>query len=108
MQYLKVYLKKNLDLLKRFLIHTLDLILKVEDTKIEVLNNELLKENTCEYQKRVDILVAIDDRIFVDIEINRSNFEKVKLRNIMYCDKLYSMLLEMGDTTTKLKDICLY
>lgn len=100
--------ERNLDILKRFLISTLELDLEVNGTKIEILNNELLKENIREYQKRVDILVVLDDRIFIDIEINRSNFEKVKLRNMLYCDKLYSMLLEMGDKTTRLKDICLY
>lgn len=100
--------ERNLDILRRFLISTLDLELNVDDTKIEILNNELLKENIREYQKRVDILVVLDDRIFINIEINRSNFEKVKLRNMLYCDKLYSMLLETGDKITKLKDIGLY
>ena len=59
-------------------------------------------------KKRVDILVILNDTIFIDVEINRSSFEKVKLRNSLYCDKLYSVLLEMGDKTTKLKDIYLY
>ena len=99
---------RNPNILKRFLISILDLKLDIKNTKIEILNNELLKENVKEYQKRVDILVVLNDTIFIDIELNRSNFEKVKLRNSMDCDKLYSMLLEMGDVTTKLKDICLY
>ena len=100
--------EKNRDILKRFLISTLDLKLDVNRTKIEVLNNELIKENVKEYQKRVDILVVLNDTIYIDIEINRSNFEKVKKRNSLYCDKLYSMLLDMGDKTTKLNDIYLY
>lgn len=50
----------------------------------------------------------LNDTIYIDIEINRSNFERVKQRNSMYCDKLYSMLLDMGDKTTKLSDISLY
>lgn len=100
--------EKNLDLLKRFLISTLELKLDVDNTKIELLNNELIKENVREYQKRVDILVVLNDTIYIDIEVNRSNFERVKLRNSMYCDKLYSMLLDMGDKTTKLNDIYLY
>ena len=100
--------ERNLDILKRFLIITLNLDMSINDTKIEILNNELPKENIKEYQKRVDILVVLNDVIFIDIEINRSNFEKVKLRNTMYCDKLYSMLLEKGENASKLKDICLY
>ena len=90
------------------MISTLKLELDVDKTKIEISNNELLKENVKEYKKIIDILVILNDTIFIDIEINRSNFEKVKLRNMLYCDKLYSMLLEMGDKTTRLKDICLY
>ena len=100
--------ERNLELLKSFLISTLELKLDVDSTKIEISNNELLKENVKEYQKRVDILVILNDTIFIDFEINRSSFEKVKLRNSLYCDKLYSVLLEMGDKTTKLKDIYLY
>ena len=100
--------EKNTDILKRFLISILDLKLDVNKTKIEVLNNELVKENIREYQKRVDILVVLNDTIYIDIEVNRSNFDRVKLRNSMYCDKLYSMLLDMGDKTTKLNDIYLY
>ena len=43
-----------------------------------------ISENIYEYQKRVDILVVLNDTIYVDIEVNRSSFEKVKLRN-MFC-----------------------
>ena len=100
--------ERNLDILKRFLIVTLNLELDINETKIEILNNELPKENVREYQKRVDILVVLNDVIFIDIEINRSNFERVKLRNTMYCDKLYTMILESGDNINNLKDVCLY
>ena len=78
------------------------------DIKLIRENPELVKENIREYQKRIDILVVLNDTIYIDIEVNRSNFDRVKLRNSMYCDKLYSMLLDMGDKTTKLKDIYLY
>ena len=100
--------ERNKDILKKFLISTLDLKLDIDSAKIEILNNELITENIKEYQKRVDILVVLNDTIYIDIEINRSNFEKVKKRNSLYCDKLYSMLLDMGDKTTKLNDIYLY
>lgn len=40
--------------------------------------------------------------------MNRSNFEKVKLRNALYFSKIYSLVLETGDETTKLKDITVY
>ena len=100
--------ERNTDILKRFLISTLKLELDADSTKIEISNNELLKENVKEYKKTIDILVILNDTIFIDIEINRSNFESVKKRNFLYCDKLYTMLLEMGNKTSKLKDIYLY
>ena len=100
--------EKNTNILKKFLISILDLKLNVNKAKIEILNNELVKKNVREYQKRVDILVVLNDTIYIDIEVNRSNFDRVKLRNSMYCDKLYSMLLDMGDKTTKLRDIFQY
>ena len=87
-------------ILKRFFISILELDLDVDSTRIEILNNEMVKENIYEYQKRFDILVVLNDTIYIDVEVNRSSFEKVKLRNSMYCDKLYSMLLDMGDRTT--------
>ena len=44
--------ERNKDILKKFLISTLDLKLDGEKTKIEILNNELIKENVREYQKK--------------------------------------------------------
>ena len=100
--------ERNLDILKQFLIITLGLELETEKTTIQLLNNELLKDNFKEYQKTVDILVVLNEHIYVDIEINRSNFEKVKLRNILYSDKIFSSLLERGDDVEILKDTYFY
>ena len=55
-----------------------------------------------EYLKKVDILVILNDKIYVDIEANRSNFAKSKFRNSLYCDKLYTTLLETGDIASQL------
>ena len=85
--------EKNLELLKRFLNVTLDLGLDLNECKITLLSNELPKENKKEYQKTVDIYVLLNERIYIDIEINRSNFEKVKLRNYLYDNKLYSRVV---------------
>lgn len=48
----KSIFENNLDILKEFLIITLNLDLKTEDTTIELLNNELTNENIKEYQKK--------------------------------------------------------
>ena len=54
---LKSVFVRNLDLLKRFIIDVLNLDIDLDKARIRLSNNELLKENTCEYQTRVDILV---------------------------------------------------
>lgn len=41
------------------------------------------------------------DNIHIDIEINCSNFEKI--RNGLYCDKLYIILLEISKKASLLK-----
>ena len=104
----KSIFERNLDLLKRFLISTLNLDLDINTTTITISNNELIKENNKEYQKRVDILAVLNDNIYVDVEVNRSLFEKVKKRNSLYSDKIYSMLLEKGNNISKLNDIYFY
>ena len=71
----------NLELLKRFLNEVLELELDTNEMNIRMLNTELPKQNIREYQKRIDIYVCINEKIYIDIEINRSNFNRVKLRN---------------------------
>ena len=105
---LKGVFERNRDLLKKFVISVLKLDIDESYTDIEVTKNELLKENIKEYQKRVDILVILNDNIYVDIEINRSSFEKSKFRNSLYCDKLYTTLLETGEKASFLKKFYLY
>ena len=55
---LKGVFERNRDLLKKFVISVLKLEIDESDTDIEIIKNELLKENIKEYQKRVDILVS--------------------------------------------------
>lgn len=104
----KAVFERNLNILKRFLISIFELKLKPDDTKIELSNTELLKENVKEYQKRVDIIAILNDTIFIEIEINRGSFNNVKLRNNLYFDKLYSTLLETGENPNILPNIYLY
>ena len=94
----------DLDLLKDFILSQLDININPKECKIRLLNNELPKENKKEYKKSVDLYVAIDNNIFVEIEINREPFEDVKLRNYLYSDKLYTLLLEQGEDIGELKN----
>ena len=105
---LKAVFVRNLDLLKKFIIDVLNLDIDPDKAKIRLSNNELPKENTSEYQKRVDILVIINNYLHVDIEANRGDFRKVKNRNQIYLDKLHTMVLETGDNIKKLNDIFVY
>lgn len=68
-----------------------------EECNIRLMNSELVKENKREYQKIIDLYVVLDGKIYIDIEINRSLFESVKLRNNLYKNKLSSLLLESGE-----------
>ena len=94
----------DLDLLKEFILSQLDINVNPNDCKIRLLNNELPKENKKEYRKSVDLYVSIDNNIFVEIEINREPFEDVKLRNYLYSNKLYTMLLEQGEDISELNN----
>ena len=100
----------NLELLKDFLISVLNLeyILDPKECKIELLPNELPKENKNEYKKTLDISVVLNEEVHVDIEVNRESFNDIKLRNLMFADKGYSMLLETGDNYHLLNDKILY
>ena len=104
----KSVFNKNLELLKEFLIDVLHLEYQREELDIRILNNELPKEIYSEYQKRIDVNIVLNDDIYVEIEINKENFELVKYRNKMYADKLYSMLLESGENARKLEYIRFY
>ena len=105
---LKGVFTKNQDLLKKFLICVLNLDLEPDTTKIHISNTELIKQNVKEYQKRVDILVVINEKFTVDIEVNRSPFKRVKRRNTMYLDKVNTLILEVGNKTIKVNDKFVY
>lgn len=92
----------NLGLLKRFLNEVLVLDLDIDVMELQILNNELPKEDMKEYQKKIDVYVCINGNFYVDIEINRSNFNRVKMRNYLYNSKLYSVLLDSGKMVSDL------
>lgn len=94
----------DLDILKEFILSQLNLELKKEQCNIELLTSELPKENKKEYQKTVDIYVKINNYLFVNIEVNREYFKTVKLRNMIFADKLYSMILETSESTNELNE----
>ena len=93
----------DLDILKEFLILETKLDLDPHETSITLLNNELPKENMNEYKKTIDIYVVLNDKVNINVELNDSKFgEAISLRNGIYESKLFTMMLEKGQTV---KDI---
>lgn len=87
--------KDNLELLKLFILEQLEFDVNPDECKIELYDSELPKLNKNEYQKIDDLYVRIHN-IYVNVEINREYFISVEKRNLMYADRLYSMILEQG------------
>lgn len=98
----------NLEVLKEFLVCVLHLEYQLDELKIRMLNTELEKTTINEYQKRIDVNIVLNDNIYVEIEINRKDFELVKHRNNMYANKISSMILEKGENPKKLESIYFY
>ena len=104
----KSVMVKNRELFKKFLIRTLYLDLTLEESNLIFLDKELVKENYKEKGKTVDLNVRIGPNLIITIEINRSNFEKLKLRNLLYLEKLHTMQFEVGDNYNELKSRYIY
>ena len=85
--------KERLDILKLFILSQLELDISPDECKIELLDSELPKIKKDEYQKTVDLYVKID-KIYVNVEVNREYFKNINKRNLMYADRLYSLVLE--------------
>ena len=98
----------NIELLKDFILSVLEIDIDRDKCKIRLLNNELPIENYKEYKKTVDLNIVLNDDIFIEIEINRSDFNKVKRRNFIYQNKMYSMIPEKGDDPKDIDNIIFY
>lgn len=95
--------KERLDILKLFILSQLELDIDPSECKIDLFDSEVVKMNKDEYQKIVDLYVKIG-KIYVNIEINREYFRNVAKRNLMYADRLYSMILEQGEDLSELEN----
>jgi len=95
--------KKDLNLLKDFIMSQIGLEIEDGMYKIEIMDSELVKDKIDEYQKTVDINVLINN-MYVNIEINREYFKNVEKRNFIFADKLHTMMLKRGDDTKSLEN----
>lgn len=94
-QLFKKIFSNNKELLKAFLISVLKLNHK-QDYNIDILTNELPKEQYNEYGSRVDITVIINNKIKVNIEINQEKFENILDRNFLYITKEHTLNIKKG------------
>ena len=98
----KKVFKNNPTYMKEF-IYTMLPFLNLENYKVRFLDSELTKEKK-ERKKTVDILISLDDKIYIDIEMNRSKFQNIYLRNLEYLKKLSTMLWKQGEDIQNLKE----
>lgn len=89
--------ENNITALKRFLISVLHLEIEPEDCNLTFDVKELPLTNYYEYKKTLDIHVTINDSIYINLELNRTNFNHIKRRNFMFHNKNYSLALKKGN-----------
>ena len=95
--------KKDLNLLKDFILSQLATDIDGDMCNIQLLDSELVKDKYNEYQKTVDICVEMNN-ILINVEINREYFKNVEKRNFIFADKLNTMLLKRGDGIEELEN----
>jgi len=95
----------NKEALKRFLISVLHLDIEPYECNVTMHTKELPLTHYKEYKKTVDINVEINDRIFINIELNKTSFNKVRRRNHLYHNKVVSLTLKKGDKIEILKEM---
>ena len=105
---IKEILSKNPNIYKDILIMLIKEVIKLDNnTIITYENTELGKSNYKEYNKTVDLYVKLNDNIYIELECNTSVYERVKLRNILYLNKISTKILESGKKPSKLNNIYL-
>ena len=74
----------DLELLKKFILLQISEVINPDYCNITLLNNELIKDKNKESKKTLDLYVNINDKIYVDIEVNTERFKDIDGRNILY------------------------
>ena len=104
----KSVITKNTSVFKRFLIETLDIDANPNDSNLIFLDKELIKENHKEKGKTVDLNVKLGSHLLINVEVNRYNYEHIKLRNKLYLEKLHTMQYEVGNDYNDLNSEYVY
>ena len=113
----KSVFKQNTKSLKELITILLDGYISKEidinKLNISIIDSELPKNKTDEYQKKTDIITEFKDtdninKIIVNIEENNTPFKYVKNRNLTYLIACYILLLNEGESYSVLKYRYLY
>ncbi len=104
----KKVFKENPDILKKILICILKLNMNPEQSELIFLNEELPIIKRKEHKKTVNILVAINGKKIIDIEINTDKYSYIKERNTLYIEKIITMEIEKNTSYEKKKDYHFY
>lgn len=80
-----LFIRKS-EYLKIFIIDVLKLDLLPEEIELTFVNGELPKD-----KKIVDLLISINNKILLDIEVNRRYYRDVKFRNNRYLGKMLDL-----------------
>ena len=104
----KSVMRRNPDIFKEFILNTINIKLDDKDNYLMFLDKELIKGNISEKGKVLDFVVSIGKNLLIDIEVNRSKYEVVQVRNDYYLDKLEMMQLEVSDEYIGIEDVNIY
>ena len=94
----------DLELLKKFILLQISELIDPDICTITLLNNELNKDKNKEKKKTLDIYVTINDNIFVDIEVNTERFKDIEGRNILFLNKLHTLIFKSGTNYKTIND----
>lgn len=102
---IKEILSKNPNIYKRIIILLIKDIIKLDNNITFIFKNvELGKRNYKEYNKIIDNYIYINNNIHINIEFNTSPYNIVKIRNILYLNKISTKILETGNKIKKLNN----
>lgn len=106
---IKEILSKNRNIYKEIIVLLIRDIIRLDkdNTSIVFENIELGKSNYKEYNKVIDSYIKLNNNIHIDFECNTSPYNNVKLRNILYLNKMSTKVLESGNNINKLNNIYL-
>ncbi len=92
------------DVFKRFLVSILHLNIRPKDCILTFKDKELFGTSSIYKKNIVDFNVAINNNLFVNLEVNGRPYEQVKSRNYLYESRIITSSLDEGDDYNSFDD----